>query len=237
LAAGVWYGRITGRRFNRARPVLRLTIDGTAASVRNIHERVSVKRVFAAPIGALFVLAAGAATAQTVTTQPRPGATAAAPRTAAPKAAAPRPAAAAPAVQQKPAAAGKQPLSRAAFLSSVDSEFRKRDADKNGTVTRAELDAFERAVSVLKAQTQNRALFARLDADRNGHLSPAEFARLAAPRQPNVDAELARYDGNRDKAITLVEYRTGTLANFDRIDADKDGIATVAEMTSAGVGR
>ena len=33
----------------------------------------------------------------------------------------------------------------------------------------------------------------------------------------------------------MVEYRTGKLASFDRMDADKDGIVSVAEMKAAGV--
>jgi len=119
----------------------------------------------------------------------------------------------------------------------MDNDFRKMDADKNGTVTRTEIESFERAVSVLKAQTKNRQLFARLDADRNGQLSAAEFSRLASPGRVDAAPMLARMDLNRDQSITLVEYRTATLSNFDRMDADKNGIVTPAEMKAAGVGR
>ena len=31
-------------------------------------------------------------------------------------------------------------------------------------------------------------------------------------------------DGNRDSQISLAEHRTATLANFDRLDTDKDGV-------------
>jgi hypothetical protein len=170
------------------------------------------------------MLAAAPAAAQTV----KPAATAA-----------PKPAQAqvqAPAQPQRSGTAARA-VSRAAFLASMDSEFRKMDADKDGTVTRAEIEGFERAVSVLKAQARNRQLFARLDADRNGQLTAAEFARLAAPAPVNAAPVLTRMDLNRDQSITLIEYRTGTLANFDRMDADKDGIVTPAEMKTAGVGR
>jgi hypothetical protein len=44
-------------------------------------------------------------------------------------------------------------------------------------------------------------------------------------------------DLNRDQSISLVEHRTVTLANFDRMDADKNGIVTPAEMKARGVGR
>ena len=133
-------------------------------------------------------------------------------------------------------ASASQPVSRGMFLGSMDAEFRKMDADKNGTVTRAEIVDFERAISILKTRTANRALFAKLDADRNGQVSQAEFARLAsAPPAPNPAPMLQRFDLNKDQAIGLVEYRTGTLANFDRMDSDKDGFVSPAEMAAAGV--
>jgi Ca2+-binding EF-hand superfamily protein len=119
----------------------------------------------------------------------------------------------------------------------MDSEFRKMDADKDGTVTRSEIEGFERAVSMVKAQARNRQMFARLDTDRNGQLSAAEFARLAAPAPANAAPVLNHMDLNRDQSLTLVEYRTSTLSNFDRMDADKDGIVTPAEMKAGGVGR
>lgn len=150
----------------------------------------------------------------------------------------PAPTAAKPAQPVQPAS---RPLSRSVFLANIDSEFRKMDADKNGSVTRSELEAFQRAVSVLQAEKRNRALFAKLDRDRNGHLSAAEFAALnAAPAKPDPAPMLSRFDANRDQSISIVEYRTGTLANFDRMDADKDGIVRPDEMraaTARGVGR
>jgi Ca2+-binding EF-hand superfamily protein len=150
----------------------------------------------------------------------------------------------APASQAKPSAqraapanAGAKPVARSVFIASMDSEFRKMDADKNGTVTRAEIEAFERAVSVVKAQAKNRELFARLDADHSGQLSAAEFGRLASPAPIDAAPMLSRMDLNRDQSLTLVEYRTATLSNFDRLDADKNGVVTPAEMKAGGVGR
>ena len=48
---------------------------------------------------------------------------------------------------------------------------------------------------------------------------------------------LSRFDANKDKAISLIEYRGGTLMNFDRLDTDKDGVVSPAEMHSVGIGR
>jgi len=141
-----------------------------------------------------------------------------------------------PQTQAQRAPAAQRPLSRSIFLANIDAEFRKIDADKNGSVTRAEVEAFQRAVSVLQIGARNRALFARLDRDRDGQLSAAEFAAFnSAPPKPNSAPFVGRYDLNRDQSITLVEYRTGTLANFDRMDADKDGVVRPEEMRAASV--
>ena len=40
---------------------------------------------------------------------------------------------------------------------------------------------------------------------------------------------------NRDGQITLIEFRTSKLANFDRMDSDKDDIVRDAEMKAAGL--
>ena len=41
------------------------------------------------------------------------------------------------------------------------------------------------------------------------------------------------FDLNRDGSVTLVEYRTAKLVNFDRMDSDKDGVVSPAEMKAA----
>jgi len=65
-------------------------------------------------------------------------------------------------------------------------------------------------------------------------LSPGEFAGLLRNLPvPDVSAQMQRFDTNRDQVITLVEYRTATLANFDRLDADKDGIVTERELAAS----
>ena len=110
------------------------------------------------------------------------------------------------------------------------------DADKNGSLTRKEIEDFQRATSVLVAQQRNVALFQALDKDKNGQLSSVEFGGLPMNvAQPNAAQELAQVDGNRDGRATLIEYRAGKLVNFDRIDADKDGVVSPTEMRAAGV--
>lgn len=138
--------------------------------------------------------------------------------------------------QQRSAGAGPQPIPRASFILTMDSEFRKMDADKNGSVTRREIEDFQRATSMLAAQQRNVALFQALDKDKNGQLSSVEFGGLPMTvAQPNAAQDLAQVDGNRDGQATLIEYRAGKLVNFDRMDADKDGVVSPAEMRAAGL--
>lgn len=131
---------------------------------------------------------------------------------------------------------GPQPIPRANFIAEMDAQFRKMDADKNGQLSRTEIEQFQKLQAVAEAQDRNRALFAQLDADRNGQLNATEFAKLITqPPAANATPMLSREDGNRDQQISLIEHRTATLANFDRIDADKDGVVTPAEMKAGGI--
>ena len=48
---------------------------------------------------------------------------------------------------------------------------------------------------------------------------------------------MLRLDADRDGRVTLVEYRTLTLARFDQLDGDKDGRLSPAEQSAATAGR
>lgn len=135
-----------------------------------------------------------------------------------------------------PPGASANDVPRTVFIATMDREFRSRDADGNGVVTRAELERFEANVALGVARTQNQQAFRQLDVDRNGVLSPDEFAALvSAPSLPDVSPQMARLDSNRDQQVTLIEYRAATLANFDRLDTDHDGIVTEAEFKAGNL--
>jgi hypothetical protein len=125
---------------------------------------------------------------------------------------------------------------RTIFITTQDGEFRKMDADHNGQVTRAEIEAFERVTAVATARARSQAMFAELDADKNGQLTQAEFDKLISGVPP-VDGRplIAALDTNKDGQVSLIEFRAGKLARFDQIDTDKDGVVSVAEMKAAGV--
>lgn len=132
--------------------------------------------------------------------------------------------------------AGPQPIVRTAFIAQMDAQFGKMDADKNGQLTRTEIEQFETEKALAEAQARNEALFDQLDLNKNGQLSAKEFAKLVTePAAVSAQPLLSREDGNRDGQISLAEHRSATLANFDRLDADKDGVVSVAEMQVGGI--
>lgn len=138
--------------------------------------------------------------------------------------------------QLNPPSAASPPLARNQFVAQMDAEFRKMDGNKDGLVSRAEIEQYQQLQAVARAQIRNQQQFAELDSDRNGQLSKAEFAKLVAPPlAANAQPMLSRMDGNRDQQISLAEHRAATLANFDRLDANRDGNVSDAEMKAGGI--
>ena len=125
---------------------------------------------------------------------------------------------------------------RTDYIAQMDLEFGKMDADKNHQVTRAEIEAYDRATAVANARSRAQATFIQLDVDKNGQISQAEFMKLVTGT-PSADGRplLAKLDSNKDGQISLIEHRAGKLSYFDQIDGDKDGVVTIAEMKAAGV--
>lgn len=141
--------------------------------------------------------------------------------------------------QKAQLAASSQPLSRGDFIAQMDAEFRKLDRDSSGVVVPEEIVATQREAARVEALRQNQAVFTQLDKNHDGQLSAQEFAALANPNAlpASADPLMKQFDTDKDGAITLVEYRIATQANFDRIDTDRDGVVTPVEMRAAGIVR
>lgn len=142
--------------------------------------------------------------------------------------------------QQAPRAEqAAQSISRGDFITQMDMEFQRLDRDGSGVVMPDEIVATQREGARAEALRQNQAVFAGLDKDGSGALTPQEFAALANPDAIPVSADplMQQFDTDHDGAITLVEYRIATQANFDRIDSDRDGVVTPIEMQAAGLVR
>lgn len=135
-----------------------------------------------------------------------------------------------------PAAAASVAVPRTQFIATMDGEFRKMDADHNNILTRKEVEDFQRAMSGFEVDNRRRALFAALDANHDGSLTTQEFAGLKLSAAPiNAARVIGPNDVNRDGQVTLVEFRTAKLHNFDNMDTDKDGVVSPVEMKAAGL--
>ena len=129
-----------------------------------------------------------------------------------------------------------RPVTRAQFIADMDAQFKSLDGNSDGIATRLEIETVQRRNATAVAAQRSRQIFAQLDKDRNGQLSAAEFAALAVtPPSPNAGPLLAGWDGNKDGRVALIEFRAATQANFDRMDTDKDGVVSVAEMKAGGI--
>ena len=126
-------------------------------------------------------------------------------------------------------------IARSQFAAEMDTQFRKIDVNKDGFLTRSEVEEHQKAVALAEAAARNRGLFTTLDTNRNGQLSRAEFAKLPVTAAPTSPATIMSFDTGRDGKVSLIEHRTATLANFDRLDTDKDGNVSPAEMKAGGI--
>lgn len=136
-------------------------------------------------------------------------------------------------------APGAEPLARSTFIATMDAEYRKLDTNNDKIVTKAEIEANQRRIAADAAAQRARAMFQKIDADGNGALSVDEFIRANAPPAASGEgaAIMNRLDTDRDQKVSLVEYRVLTLKGFDSLDADKDGILTVAEQRASGLAK
>lgn len=142
-----------------------------------------------------------------------------------------KPAAAAPAQQ------GPQSETRATFTQNVDQAFNGADTNKDGFVTKDEIQTLQtKQLQAMKARetAQISAQFKKLDTNHDNQLSLAEFSAAAEPLPAAApDAPIAKLDTNKDGKISRDEYRAPKLADFDKADSNHDGTLTVAELKAA----
>lgn len=137
-----------------------------------------------------------------------------------------------------------QPMTKAEVETRVKERFAKMDANRDGVVTREEIDAIK---STRRAQMQDRR-FAMMDVDSNGSISRAEFDGAIAKRGERraerggkrwkrgargPEAMLARADTNSDGRLTLTEALARPMARFETVDANRDGTVTPEERRAA----
>ena len=130
-----------------------------------------------------------------------------------------------------------RPSSRDAAQPSQDGLFAILDRDRDGKLSRRELEA---AGSIL----------ARLDRDKDGSVSKREIAAVASDRAPSsrssrerssrerdsrggISSYAKRLDKNNDGKITREEASGPIKERFDRLDEDGDGILKVEDVEKA----
>ncbi|WP_265587868.1 EF-hand domain-containing protein [Sphingomicrobium arenosum] len=101
--------------------------------------------------------------------------------------------------------------------------FAKLDADGNGLVTSAEMDAAREARHERRAERM----------EQRGERAKQHMERRGEHRGQRHEQRFARMDGNGDGALSLAEFQARPLAMFERADADKNGILTEAERAAA----
>lgn len=85
-------------------------------------------------------------------------------------------------------------------------------------------------------------MFARLDANKDGKISPDEFAALRK-QNAEVDAKaekagkrgqrmFARFDADKDGALSRTEANAVMAMRFKRMDANNDGVLTLEELSA-----
>ena len=128
---------------------------------------------------------------------------------------------------------------RATVLRSLDNTFKSIDRNGNGTLDAAELSAAEARTQqqrIAARRGQVDAQFTRLDTNKDGALSKAEFMTLAptaAASSNNGATMVGQLDKNKDGRVSADEYRAPILTRFDSADANKDGTLTQAERQAA----
>jgi len=140
------------------------------------------------------------------------------------------------------AQAAAKPVSRADFLKNIDNRFGGADTNKDGSVSKTELVALQQkelgqAKSGLSQQLLTR--FRQLDTNKDGALSPQEFVAIAPPIRTaeTPDQMMKALDSNGDGKISNAEFRAPQVAKFNKVDANRDGIATPDEMRKAATGK
>jgi hypothetical protein len=140
-------------------------------------------------------------------------------------------------------------LTRAAFVDARVARLTALDADRDGTVSVAEREAAMQAKRAERADNR----FAKLDANSDGSISRAEFDAAHAARPDRADRgprpERARSgarggprhamrghggpEGRERGPVVISEVAAKLGEQFDKMDADRNGVVTADERRAA----
>jgi Ca2+-binding EF-hand superfamily protein len=144
--------------------------------------------------------------------------------------------------QQAAAGNAPKPVTRADFVRGLDTRFAAMDTNKDGVLSKAEIQAAQSQAlqTVGKMRDERvRAEFNQLDTNKDGQLSYAEFSAGAPTVKAGETADqlAAQLDANKDGKVSADEFKNPQLAKFNALDANKDGTVSVDEMRKAATKR
>lgn len=119
-------------------------------------------------------------------------------------------------------------LNQAEFVARRVDRLTAADVNSDGSVVAEE----RRAAWTARRATRRAGAFDRLDADKDGTLSRAEFEapRAAhAERQPRAGRRMARAP-RMDRTVVIADAQAKAQQAFARVDADSDGFVTADEQ-------
>lgn len=143
-----------------------------------------------------------------------------------------------PVAVQQPAQQAPKPMTKAEFTANIDARFAAVDANKDGSLSSAEIAAVQQKAlqqAAVNQQQRIEAEFKKLDTNKDNQLSLAEFKAAAPPvRASETPAQMiTQLDTNKDGKVSAAEYRAIPMSNFERMDTNKDGIVTPQEVEAA----
>lgn len=112
------------------------------------------------------------------------------------------------------------PVVAQSLLSDPSALLAYADRNRDGSVSRSEFIA------------TRAGQFDRIDTNGDGGLSAAELAALAPGQAERMAIRLGfgQFDTNRDGRLSRSEFDAGPTLAFDRVDADRDGVASAREI-------
>jgi Ca2+-binding EF-hand superfamily protein len=123
------------------------------------------------------------------------------------------------------------------FLANLHARFNAMDSNHDGYLEATEIVAAQQKdLQAGTAEQQHlEAEFNQIDSNHDGQISKSEFMAFAPPAHPTetVQQMIGALDPSKDGKISVQEYDAKPLANFDRLDANHDGIITPQEIEAA----
>jgi ribosomal protein S21 len=121
-----------------------------------------------------------------------------------------------------------EPMTRADVAARAKAHFAEMDANKDGSISRAEFDAHHQNM-----MSEGRASppMAGHGGMKRKHMGHGEGGKGRMGRMENRMFGMA--DANKDGIVTEAEATQAALARFDKADANKDGTLSEAERKAA----